>query len=485
MRTLTGTILGGAALVSGSAIVGRVLGFVSAPILTHALGPAPYGEIALAGTVIGLLATIALMGRELGYMRLAMETDQVRRRSIEAYLWRSVGLSALLFASVAYLLWQPFCRLVGAELDGLWPFVAISIALNPLLAMSTVRRRLLGGYGRIALASLIGSVAGVATSISWALLIFADVWALAAGGLVTLVVTLAIQGGISPQELFRGSGLAWTQKRDVFLTGFASIVTAPIYWAIMSLDRWFLGANATTDAVGIYTFATQFALVGLLVNNGVSSAWLPEVTRLYAAVGDGAKQEIAKIATRCCLAILLTWMAVSAAGGDLVRLLSAEPFHAGTVIVPWIAASMAFYGLTSLMSFALLANRKMDLLACAWVMGGVIALALYALLAPILGLLGVAIGHMSGFITIAVATLIFSQRVLPLPLQWVRLAAGMIAAFFTVLLFSTNWATAPVVSLALKLPAGLLAAILVTHLMCPDLVRHAVDGMKSRLKGKN
>ncbi|MGH7286982.1 MAG: hypothetical protein ACREI8_03070, partial [Myxococcota bacterium] len=61
-RSLTERVLSTAAVLTFSSGVVRLLSIATAPILTAALGPTPYGVVALAGTATTLLGTIGILG---------------------------------------------------------------------------------------------------------------------------------------------------------------------------------------------------------------------------------------------------------------------------------------------------------------------------------------------------------------------------------------------------------------------------------------
>lgn len=384
--------------------------------MTRLLGPAPYGTVALLGTLVNLGATLALFGRELGYSRFGLQGDAGARRHVETHLWRSVLFSAAVLSIAFSLIWIFLKQTDDTNDQTLSIYIALGIIFSSALAMASVRRRLAGQYFRIAATSVIASILGICVSIGWALAISRDAWALAAGLLTTSVVNFVLLGAPNPLHLIKPSGLDRQRRMEVLSLGLSSVVTAPIYWVIMSADRWILNSYAGETEVGVYAFAAQFGLLGALINNGLMATWLTETNRTFEVHGTAALPSIGTNCTRLMTGLLVVWMAISAGGGDALRLLAPPPFHRGTILIPWIGAGVLLYGISSLFVASLFIRGRMRFMAIAWIVGGMAGITSYIVLAPRFGALGVAIGQAIAFALIALVTWIASLRVLAIPL---------------------------------------------------------------------
>lgn len=480
--SLTKALMSGAAITLIGAVASRATGLASAPILTRLLGPEPYGTVALLSTLVGLGGTLALFGRELGYARYGLQGDAETKARVEVYLWRSIIVSAVGFALAISFFWIWFQKGDNAISRSLGAYLALAILLSPTLSLALVRSRLRGQYVRAAVASFVAAIVGAAVSIGWALFVSTDAWALAAGLLTVPLVNLAILGMPSPLLLAQRSGLDRRRQREVLMLGISSVVTAPIYWALMSLDRWFLFASTDSGEVGAYAFAAQFGLLGVLVNSSLTATWIPEAGRAFEAEGLNALPSIAANCTRLIIALLIVWMGVSAIGGDMTRLLAPTSFHHGAVAIPWIAAGVFFYGIGWLFVASLFIRARMRFMTAAWILGGAVGVTLYAAFAPRFGLLGVAIAQATAFGVIALATWIASVRILAFPLPYLRLALGSTVALGSVCVLSPQWLSDPMQSLMAKAPVGALAAALVVALISPELLSTVSKRLGRRLQ---
>jgi len=103
------------------------------------------------------------------------------------------------------------------------------------------------------------------------------------------------------------------------LVGLPGVITAPVYWILSSLDRWFLQASADSATVGVYAVACTFGQLGLMVNSALLAIWLPEATRLHESGVEDSDRQLAKLITRLILLMAVVCLGASILGGDLLR----------------------------------------------------------------------------------------------------------------------------------------------------------------------
>jgi len=70
----------------------------------------------------------------------------------------------------------------------------------------------------------------------------------------------------------------------------------------------------------------------------------------------------------------IIWLAVAAAGGDLVRWMANERFHGAAACVPYVAGGVFFYGVLHLANTGLLLVKQLKWAALWWLVGGALCL---------------------------------------------------------------------------------------------------------------
>lgn len=480
--SLAHQVIGGAGSITVAGAAARLVALLAMPILTTLLGPAPYGAAALVGTVISLAAVLGLMGIDMAYARFYLQEREERQAAVERFCWRLAAMGGVAAGLAVAAGWYWLGATWLDEHREIAWYCAFAIALQVAGTMTTTRARLRGDYGRIAAASLVGALVAVAVAIAVALWWRKDLWALLAGALASSIALLAVLGMPRGGVLLMRSRLSRSTKRSVVALGIAGGVTAPMYWCLSSADRWFLAHSGTTSEVGIYAVAASISTMGLLLNNGLTVTWFPEASRSYGRQGAEALPGLARMWTRLVAALGIMWLAVCAAGGDLVRLFAAAEFHRGASYVPWLAGGVFFYGVASLANTGLLLAGAMRYSAIVWTVGAGVCAALYALLIPSWGPWGAALAQCASFALIGLGTLAVSQRVLRLPIAGLRLGLALVSLLIAGALMAPPWSQVPGWSLLLKLPAGSLAAALVLCIVAPDWRRRAIRRLLQKFR---
>ncbi|HEX4884777.1 MAG TPA: polysaccharide biosynthesis C-terminal domain-containing protein, partial [Casimicrobiaceae bacterium] len=269
------------------------------------------------------------------------------------------------------------------------------------------------------------------------------------------------------------------EGRGLLGIGFAGVVTAPMYWMLSSSDRWFLEHYRGGTDVGVYAVGYSIAIVGMLVNAAVMTVWQPEAAREYEEHPARAGATLGRLMSRLSAAMAVMWLAVTAAGGDIVRWLADERFHGAAAYVPWIAGGVFFYGILRLATTGLLLARQLAWSAAWWFAGGVVCVLLNFALVPAFGGAGAAATQVASFAFIAAGTMVTAQRKFPVRLEWGRLAASVALVVGAGLLLAPTWHAHALLSLAMKLPVGMAVAACVARIAAPDWWAWALDRVRN------
>jgi O-antigen/teichoic acid export membrane protein len=462
-------VIGGTGLIAVAGGVNKLFTLVSAPILTRALGPSPYGVVALLGTVTSLAATVALLGVDMAYARFFFSGSPEDGRAAERFCWRFTMGSACGISLLSGLGWYLWSGGVGLP-SALGLMVAAGVFLAVAGTMASTRRRLSGSYFRIAVSVVATGLVGAALAIALALYWRRDAWALLVGAAAGAAAGIAVLRLPPAETIFRGSGLSVDVRRQILRLGLAGAVTAPMHWLMNSADRWFIGLWQGQGPLGVYAFATSVGLAGMMVNSAVTLTWFPEIARDYEAAGEEAAPRIGRLWARLAAGLLVVWLAVSAAGGDVIRLLAAPAFHEGAPYVPWMAGGVLFAGVASLANSGLMLRKDMTPAAAWWTIGAAMNVALNALLVRPLGAYGAAVAACLAYALIAAGAMGSAQSRFRLPVPWGRLAAAGGLALAAGVAMMAPWSAGPIRSLLLKFPVGVAAAAAIAWIVAPDWV---------------
>lgn len=446
----------------------RLLAVVTMPILTSLLSPQAYGVATLLGTIISLVSVFALAGIDVSYARSYHSTHAPNGIDVEHFCWRFAILSSLLMSTISAVAWVVITN-NSADLDyWLALLLAPGIVFSVAHTMTQTRSRLAGRYQAMALVIIASGIIGPAVSIGIAVWWRQDALALILPMLLSYLIPTLLLGTPSAAALVKPSILNRDASVPLVKIGLAAIVTAPMYWLLSSSDRWFLQYFHGAEAVGIYSIGYSVGIIGMTINAAVMAVWLPEASREYEQDRELAKLTLGRLMSRLIAAMALIWLMATAAGGDIVRLLANERFHASAAFVPYIAGGVFFYGTSQLALYGLVLVEQFKWAAVWWFVGGLVCAFLNLLLVPQNGGLGAAMTQSASFAFIAIGIFATSQAKYRVRLDCCRLGAVLGLVFVAGLFLAPIWHTSPSVSLLIKFPFGVAVAAVTSWLIAPD-----------------
>ena len=465
--TLARRLISGTTLFTLSNGLVRLLSIVTMPILTSLLSPQAYGVAALAGTVISLVSVFGLAGIDMSYSRAYHSAQPPSGVGVEHYCWRFAILGALLAALVGAVAWWLFNRDSEALDRRLAILIAAGIILSVVSTMAYARAFLASRHHAIAMTIIVTGVIVSAASIGIAVW-RQDALALLLPMLLGYLIPVLLLGTPSLSRLLKRSHLTLNEGVALIKIGLAGVVTAPMYWLLTASDRWFLQHYHGAEVVGVYSIGYSVAIVGMMVNGAVIAVWSPEAAREYEEDRARAPATLGRLMSRLVAAMAVIWLAVAAAGGDIVRWLANERYHAAASYVPYIAGGVFFYGALRLASTGLLLAKQLNWTVLWWVAGGLVCALLNLALVPIYGGVGAAVAQCVSFAVIALGIFATSQAKMRFYLDWGRLGTTMLIVLATGLFLTSPWHAKPLYSLLMKLPIGIVVSLAVAWIVAPD-----------------
>jgi O-antigen/teichoic acid export membrane protein len=441
--SLTRRVVSGSAQISLASGVARGFSLLTIPLLTRWLGPTAYGVLSLAATIVGLTATLGLLGLDLAYARYFLEAEPQEQKQVEAFCWGTALLSSVVMTLVVSLVWSVLSQQWGfASRQSITLFLIPAIVLTNLATLATTRARLAGAYRKLAVAILLSAAVAALFSVGLAAAGVRGATPLLASALIGLLATLVLLG-VPAVPMFRicVSSLSWPKRWQLLRLGVSSAITAPLYWLMTSSDRWFLAAYSSEAQLGIYSVSATLASSGLILNTAVTLTLFPEASRLYVQQSPEERAQLASLFERLALALALVWAGMATLGPPVLRLLTAPSFHGGTANIPSLAAGLFFYGLAGLGNLPYFLMGKMESVPFFWLMAAVLTLVGNWLLVPYLGGLGAAVVQTFAFAVLALLTLNLGRHILVMPIRWPWLVRAAFAAL-TWIVFC-NWLPFP------------------------------------------
>jgi O-antigen/teichoic acid export membrane protein len=232
---------------------GRLLGFVSNPLLSYLLLPAVFG--------LNQLITPFILGFELlSDVGIGPSIIQSKRGNEQRFVdvaWTIQAIRGfLLWIAVCIATW-PYARLTEPELVYIMPVAGLVAVFGGLTStkMYTMSRDL--AVGRLTAVELSAQLAGFVVKLVWA---YFDrtVWALVIGGLATALVKMVLSHVLLPGKINRPR---WDRGvvREIVHFGRWVFVSTLLTFLTGYADRWIFNAMIPLATLGLYGNAIVLA----------------------------------------------------------------------------------------------------------------------------------------------------------------------------------------------------------------------------------
>src|SRR5580698_897234 len=438
-------------------IVQGLVGFFAIFVFTRALTPAEFGVYALAFSAMSLSHTLMFTWLEAAMARFyAPEAQAARLPDHFATLYRCWLGAAAVFVAVG-----------GAGLL-LWPGdgpikVAVAVGMAATLARSLAklnqeRRRAAGDVRGAALMDMAQTVGGFAIGaglIYAGLRGIAPIAGLGAAAAVVLIFLL-------PGELKRGSGGAFDVQRATRYAGYGLPVALSLLFALAlaTTDRFLLAAYLGDATVGVYQAGYSLANRTL----DVMFIWLgaaggPALIVALERGGAAALTKAAREQAGLMLALALpASLGLALVARPLTQVMIGPALASGAAqVMPWIAASALFAGLTTYYTHqAFTLGRRTGLLLLAMAIPAAANVGLCLWLIPRFGLPGAMWATTASYALGFAASLTLGRLARPMPLPLGEIAKAAAATALMGVAVAAMPALGGSVELMVKAVAGML-----------------------------
>jgi len=410
-------LLRDSALYGGSAAISKAFGFVTFPILVRHFSAAEYGLLDYFLTLASLLVVLLSFGQDSAVARFFFEyTDRDARRQL---ISQSLLVQIAAVVLVAPIFWLLADHISSALLPSeqvihtseLLRLVVLQVPFLLLINFSQNILKWTFDRARFLTISL-GLTTLQASGILVAVLVFdAGIREV----LVVCLVTSAVFGTFG--LLFVSKWLVWPRSINYLREllpfamplGLICVAGAIAPTLERTLAVRLLGAND----LGLYAAGTKVAMIVGLLDGAFQTAWGPFSLSIYRQP-DAAhtyNQVLRLFSLGICMFVLL----LSLFAGLIVQVLAPDQYQGASVVVFPLAMGFAIQATSWITDIGIGLSKRSYLNLFPYAVSlGVLLVAIW-ILAPVLGLFGVALGVLLGHLSKAVMASWLAQRAYPLP----------------------------------------------------------------------
>ncbi len=452
----------GTTQITLSNIIVRLLSIITMPLLTRLLEPSAYGTASLITTLTSLLSVFALAGADVSYIRAYHGKAPRQMREVEALTWRFAMMRAIAAACAVIGIWGVVSNIFKVP-NYAGAFVAIGTVLSVAMTMATARARLRERHRAISLGIVAAGFAGTAIAVAFARLGRTDELPLILSSIFSYLLPLFVLGLPPVATIWQRPRVSVASRNEIIGIGWAVIVTAPAYWLISSSDRWMLAYFHDASTAGIYSVGYSIATIGMTINSAFFTVWTPEATKIFETDRSARWQKITTV-SECATAFLAcVWLAVTAAGNDVTRLLAGPAFYPAMKVIPIIAGTVFLHGIIHLANVVCLLENRLQKTVVCWVAGSAACLILGIILIPRFGLQGAALSQLGSLSITTMCILIQAKRMFR-HFNCIRIFIVLLSVAFAGVIMWPAWSDSPLRSLILKFPIGITITAIILFL---------------------
>lgn len=393
-------------------VIGKGISFFMLPVYTRIFTPADYGTIEMMSVIVSLLAAFLIMGMDSAQSFFFFEqknnSKDHQKIVVSAILqWRLTwGLAMVVFAGCLAPLINVW--LFNGELQLIYFAVSFAGALfSTVMSQSVQIFRLL--YRPWAYIGVTITNSFLAAGMILLLVLGFDQGVFGYFlGTMSAALAVAILGWYLVREYvdFSRWHRSWWPRLLRF--GAPLLPAGLAYYAMSTMDRWFVQYYNGAEELGIYAVGAKFALIITLAIETFRKAWWPmAMDAMHSEDGPETFRMIARLYMGIGVAgvVILTFISPL-----LVRWIAAPPFHSAWPLVGILAWQSLFYGFYLIASAGIWKAEKtylsMYLMGCA----ALVNLLLNYLLVPRFGGIGAAVATAVTYLLWVAATMVLSER---------------------------------------------------------------------------
>lgn len=402
------------------------LGFFLLPLYTRVLSPADYGSLDLFTIFAGVVQCIIALEVSQGVARFYTdEQDQEKKVLFASSAFWFTLVCYSLFAISMLLNVNSLSILIMGQKGMEIPFKIGIIYLwsNGLFYLIQNQFRWELRSVNYAVVSLLMSLVTAVISV-W--LAYVMDW-----GLEGLLIGMVV-GSFAGTSL----GIWWLRKTFRFyfssrLLGQMLIFSTPLVisslmvWFTTYIDRIMINYYLTIDEVGIYSIGFRIAFLAMIFIVGFRGALTPLVYTYYREAKT--PQQLANIFRLFIFCVLIIFLLLTLFANDIVKLLTTEPFYAGSTVVVYLVPAVL---LTNMYIFApgVGIAKKTHYLIWINLIGVLLNFFLNMSLIPLLGIMGAGLATMLSSMCLFAMYMVISQKLYYVPHAWSSITLGAIAA---------------------------------------------------------
>lgn len=388
-------------------IGGAFLGFITLPLTTWFFNTEDIGRIALLQVIIGFSTMLFSLGLDQAYMR------EYHEKANKPELWKNTafpGLYLLLLFGILFII-DPYLLselIFGTQSWLMGLLVVVAFVSNYLIRFFSLILRMQEKGFLFSMSQIWPKFFNIILLLNFFLIYNnSDFIYLLYAQVFSSIIACLIFAWNTRQEWIQIENLKlnFNELKPLLQFGMPLVIGGMAFWGLNSIDRLFLKVFSDFDQLGIYSIATSFATIAIIVQSIFSTVWAPTV---YKWIKNNENLDKIHDITSYLTIIIIFIFSLVGLCSNLITLVLPEQYNLVQYIVLPALVAPLLYTLSETTVVGISISRKSHLSLYASCGAFCSALLFNYILTPKLGALGASISSSLSFLTFFVLRTEFS-----------------------------------------------------------------------------
>jgi O-antigen/teichoic acid export membrane protein len=401
-------------------IIQKGIGFLMIPVYTHYLSPHDYGILELLELTISIISILSGMGLGAALIRFYYYYDHdIEKNEVISTAFIFMCAICILVVGGMEFLSKDISRVVFDKRE-YYQYLRIVFISMGLQTIAFIPESLLLARKQ----SLIYSLVSIGTLVSYLTLniLFVAVFEMGIEGIIasTLITkTLNILALLIITMRNIRLSFSWDKLKQMVRFGLPLVPGSLGMFVMHFSDRFFLLKYFNADDVGVYSLGYKFGMmISIIISQGIFSAWTAQGYEI--AKKEDGKRTIARIFTYYVFTVILAGLCIAIFSKEVVNLMASPKYSGAASVIPIIALSYVMGGVATYFTLGIMISNKTKYMAYIQSSVAGINILLNMNLIRKYGIMGAALSTAVSFSLLSVVTLVVSQKLYTITIEYKR-----------------------------------------------------------------
>lgn len=421
-------LIGNSFIFAVGTLGSKLISFLLVPLYTYYLSTSEYGAVDLTVTTVNMLLPIASASIFEAVLRFVMDRGKNEEESVEAVLSNSILIAfiGIVFSILMYPIFS-YLGLLGNNLVYMYIILFVQVFERIFAqfarAIGRVRTFAINGI----LLTFTTGILNILFLVYFGLGVIGYYWAIILATIISIVYLFFATKAYTHVDLKQ-----FNSETIKNLLGYSIplIPNSLMWWLINASSRYFIRGFVGIAANGLFAVASRIPSLINIVNQVFTQAW--QLSAIEEYENENKSVFYTDVFKYLSAVMFLAASAITIIIKPIFANFFAAEYFISWQVVPFLLLGSVFSSFSSFLGTNYIAAKETKGVFRTSVYGGIISLALNALLIPTFGIIGAGVSSMASFFAIFLIRLYDTKKYVSIEIDWVTFLGNLLVIFVQV-----------------------------------------------------